>query len=87
MDLLAHDDEEVDIEVRIEHIIRAVNSATRACSSPAAGSGTRMTSVGGSDVLANYSYEKLEDLKDKPQIAGCCACTKMDTNINNTVCL
>jgi hypothetical protein len=70
MDLLAHDDEEVDIGERIEHIIRAVNSATRACSSAEGGSTVRTISSTGSEVVANYSYEKLEDLKDKLQIAG-----------------
>ena len=70
MDLLAHDDEELEIGIRIEHIIRAVNSATRACSSSDTGSSFDMSSIGGAAVVTNYSYEKLDDLKDKLQIAG-----------------
>jgi hypothetical protein len=62
MDLLAHNDDDYDIDKRIQCLIYAVNSATMACRDNQH-DGSRKSST------VIYTYDKLEDLKGKLEIA------------------
>lgn len=68
MELLAHSEEDTDINQRIIFFTRAINSASQA--SVATQSTGLLNSGLNGDVVVNYTLDKLEDLKEKLQIAG-----------------
>mmetsp|Transcript_24760 Transcript_24760/g.36519 ORF Transcript_24760/g.36519 Transcript_24760/m.36519 type:complete len:1559 (+) Transcript_24760:131-4807(+) len=78
MDLLAHREEDTEIDTRIEHLIRAVNSANRACNTADTTAAMRV-GVESAEVLANYSFDKVEDLTGKLQIA------ELQREVSNTL--
>lgn len=67
MELLAHEEEEMPLEQRIQFLVKAVNSATMACQSSSIGSHSAGSRV---DDGVKYSFDKLEDLKNKLEVAG-----------------
>jgi hypothetical protein len=66
MDLLAHSDEDTDINQRIAYLTRAINSASQAAVSSPPSDFKELNQ----EIITHYSLDKLEDLKEKLQIAG-----------------
>lgn len=66
MDLLAHSDEDTDINQRITYLTRAINSASQAAISPPPADLRDLKQ----EIITHYSLDKLEDLKEKLQVAG-----------------
>lgn len=65
MDLLAHSDEDTDINQRIGFLTRAITSASQAATLPPPSNFKDLNQ----EVIAHYSLDKLQDLKEKLQIA------------------
>lgn len=66
MDLLAHSDENIDLNQRISYLTRAINSASQAAISPPPPDLRDLNQ----EIITHYSLDKLEDLKEKLQVAG-----------------
>jgi hypothetical protein len=66
MDLLAHSDEDTDINQRIGFLTRAINSASQAATAPPPSNLKDLRQ----EIITHYSLDKLQDLKEKLQIAG-----------------